>query len=293
MATNYRIFNVRLRRRIQISPSLLRCVFSGEDVAQMKHEAPDQRIKLLFAPQGSAGYAMPVSDSWYDDYLALPKSHRPVMRTYTLRALRAREREMDVEFVLHGESGPASQWAMHAQPGATLQIVAPDAHAANDSGGYEWTAGERLSQALLIADETALPAAMGILEQLAALDNPPRVQALFEVPLEGDVQRICFPFAEIHWLARNDCYAHGEPLLKAVKSQVCLPPAARLERPLLDDNIHKDERLWERAQRMDSFRAWVAGESTFVKNIRRCLINEHGLNRDLACFMAYWCQGKA
>ena len=42
-----------------------------------------------------------------------------------------------------------------------------------------------LQQALLIADETAVPAAMGILEQLAQQANPPRVQAFFEVPVAG------------------------------------------------------------------------------------------------------------
>lgn len=42
-----------------------------------------------------------------------------------------------------------------------------------------------LQQALLIADETAVPAAMGILEQLAQQTNPPRVQAFFEVPQAG------------------------------------------------------------------------------------------------------------
>ncbi len=35
MAAGYRIFNVILTRRIQVSPSLLRCVFTGPDVAQM------------------------------------------------------------------------------------------------------------------------------------------------------------------------------------------------------------------------------------------------------------------
>ncbi|CDH30831.1 siderophore-interacting protein [Xenorhabdus bovienii] len=43
-----------------------------------------------------------------------------------------------------------------------------------------------MCQTFLIADETALPAALGILEQLAQRDNPPYVQAFFEVPEQGD-----------------------------------------------------------------------------------------------------------
>ncbi len=121
MTASYRIFNVTLRRRISVTPSLLRCVFTGPDVAHMKHEAPDQRIKLMFArPDGNTA-RLPVSDSWYQDYLALPRERRPFMRTYTLRALRREACELDVEFVLHGDNGPASRWAMNARPGDTLQ----------------------------------------------------------------------------------------------------------------------------------------------------------------------------
>ncbi len=37
--------------------------------------------------------------------MAIPKEQRPVMRTYTLRALRCEQNQMDVEFVLHGVNG--------------------------------------------------------------------------------------------------------------------------------------------------------------------------------------------
>ncbi len=56
-------------------------------------------------------------------------------------------------------------------------IVAPNAAFEVDSGGYEWTPPDGLRNALLIADETALPAAKGILESLARQPHPPRVQA--------------------------------------------------------------------------------------------------------------------
>ncbi|MDI7398950.1 siderophore-interacting protein, partial [Cronobacter dublinensis] len=140
MTASYRIFNVTLRRRVAVTPSLLRCVFTGPEVAHMKHEAPDQRIKLLFARSEGETAWLPVSASWYQDYLALPRERRPLMRTYTLRALRRAACELDVEFVLHGDSGPASRWAIHAKPGDALQIVAPDGDFQGDSGGYEWAA---------------------------------------------------------------------------------------------------------------------------------------------------------
>ncbi len=289
MAAGYRIFNVVLARRKQVTPSLLRCVFTGPDVAQMKHESPDQRIKLLFDTEGEKTAKMAVSDSWYQDYLALPKAHRPLMRTYTLRELRPDALEMDVEFVLHGDGGPASRWATHAQPGDALQIVAPNAQSPEDSGGYEWLDSDNLGQALLIADETALPAAMGILEQLARKAFPPRVQAFFTVPLVADFQVQEYPFAEICWLARE----RNDDLLGTVEVNVTIPASALAREPSTEEQSFSETLLWERAREAAGFQAWVAAESTLVKNLRRTLIEKKKLNRECASFMAYWAQGKA
>lgn len=292
MAAGYRIFNVTLKRRIQVTPSLLRCVFSGDEVLEMKHDAPDQRIKLLFAAEDGSSPAMPVSDGWYQDYLALPKGQRPVMRTYTLRDLRRKEKEVDVEFVLHGETGPASSWAMHASPGAKMQIVAPNAASPEDSGGYEWIYHDGIRQALLIADETAVPAAVGILEQLARLDNPPKVQAFFEVPLASDAQRGEFPFAEIHWLSREHHAPFGAKLLEALRKYVTIPECARVADQSLEDKSLIEDAIWERAEGKHAFSAWVAAESGVVKKVRHCLIDDYQLDREVVNFMAYWTLGR-
>lgn len=45
---SYRIFNIQLKRRIALSPSLTRLVFTGPEVVEMTTLAPDQRVKLLF-----------------------------------------------------------------------------------------------------------------------------------------------------------------------------------------------------------------------------------------------------
>lgn len=91
-----------------------------------------------------------------------------------------------------------SAWAINARPGDAIQMVAPDAAYAEDSGGYEWTPPQGLRNALIIADETALPAARGILEMLARQTNPPQVQAFFEVPEQGDCANLSeFKFADI------------------------------------------------------------------------------------------------
>lgn len=288
MAASYRLFAITLKTRRQVSPSLLRCVFTGADIAQMKHEAPDQRIKLLFSEKGEFAQGLGEGNNGYQDYLALPKETRPVMRTYTLRALRRDAREMDVEFVLHGENGPASRWATHAIPGERLLVIAPDAAFGGDSGGYEWAPPDNLRQALLIADETALPAVMGILEQLAKSAHPPAVQAFIEVPHKEDIQEVsAFGFARVHWIARES-ERYGEALLNAVKAKVDVPPWAQCQTQSLASSSLLEDEIWERAEGKTPFYAWVAGESSTVKNLRRYLTGERSLDRACVNFMAYW-----
>jgi NADPH-dependent ferric siderophore reductase len=292
MSAGYRIFDVSLKVKQQISPSLMRCIFSGPDVHLMKLEAPDQRIKLLFAAQNGQLPQLIHGDDWYRDYMALSKEQRPVMRTYTLRALRTESNEMDVEFVLHGVNGPASAWAIHAQPGDAIQIVAPNGESDGDSGGYEWVPPAQMQQALLIADETALPAAMGILEQLAQQSHPPRVQAFFEVPVAADcLDVVHFPFAEIYWLPRDVGHQqlHGTLLVESVRQRVKIPEVARSAEQSLAENSLGGDVLWERAEGANSFYAWVAAESSTVKALRRYLIGERELDRAAVNFMAYWC----
>jgi len=49
---------------------------------------------------------------------------RPTTRTYTPRRFDGAARELDVDFILHGE-GPASAWAEQATLGQTLTIAGP------------------------------------------------------------------------------------------------------------------------------------------------------------------------
>ncbi len=74
---SYRIFDVQLKRRIALSPSLTRLVFSGPDVAEMTTLAPDQRVKLLFpAPDGSRPN-LSNERHWKAAHSALPADQRP------------------------------------------------------------------------------------------------------------------------------------------------------------------------------------------------------------------------
>ncbi len=288
----YRLFEVALKERRVLSPSLHRLVFTGADVARMKTEGPDQRIKVFFPLPGQDAPDVPSGEDWYARYRALADDQRPPMRTYTLRQLRAAQGEVDVDFVLHGETGPASRWATHARPGDRVVLLAPDADCAESSDGWEWKPPAGVGQVLLVADETALPAVAGILEELAAQVDPPRVLALLEVAGEGGAIALkAPPTAELMWLPRGQA-AYGQALVEAVQARLAASSAVAGE--ALDEIDVDAQILWEQSDAgvAGPFYAWVAGEAGAVMAIRRHLVRDCGLDRRALTFMGYWRQGR-
>ena len=120
----YRLFDVELLGKRMLSPHLCRLTFAPGRAAGMQSCAPDQRIKVFFPGADGKPPSLPLDDTWLAVHRTTPADTRPARRTYTIRALR--RNEIDIDFVLHGENGPASRWAIHAVPGERLQIAAPD-----------------------------------------------------------------------------------------------------------------------------------------------------------------------
>jgi len=288
----YRLFDVALQQRTVLSPSLTRMVFAAPDVANMKTDGPDQRIKVFFPLPGQDAPQVPQGQDWYARYRALPEGERAPMRTYTIRALRPEAGEVDIDFVLHGETGPASRWATHARVGDRIGLLAPDAQVADSSEGFEWKPPADVQRVLLVADDTALPAVAGILEDLARWPHPPQVQAFLEVAHEADVLPLAAPVgAQLFWLAREGA-AHGQLLQQAVQARVGPLGLRAAEQDLAEIDIDQDI-LWEQASAQGGgLYAWVAGEAGAVMAIRRHLVKDCGIDKRAITFMGYWRQGK-
>lgn len=288
----YRLFDVALKQRTVLSPSLTRMVFAAPDVANMKTDGPDQRIKVFFPLPGQDAPQVPQGEDWYARYRALPEDERAPMRTYTIRALRPEAGEVDVDFVLHGETGPASRWATHARIGDRIGLLAPDAQVADSSQGFEWKPPADVQRVLLVADETALPAVAGILEDLARWPHPPQVHAFLEVAHDADVLPLVAPVgAQLFWLAREGA-AHGQLLQQAVQARVGPFGLRAAEQDLAEIDIDQDI-LWEQASAQGGgLYAWVAGEAGAVMAIRRHLVKDCGIDKRAITFMGYWRHGK-
>lgn len=291
----YRLFQTRLLRKVGLSPHMARLTFSGADVARMRTDAPDQRIKLFFPDAAGRPSALADTPDWYARYKAQDVRTRPPMRTYTIRALRPEAAELDIDFVLHGDGGPASRWALAAAPGEPLQIMAPAADFTGEVGGFEWKPPAQPGHVLLIADETALPALAGILEALAARPSPPPTQAFVEIPDHGDTLPLArWPGLALEWLPRHG-QAHGAGMVAAAERAALPANATRQATPDRLADIDIEAQLpWERADSAaEGFYAWVAGESAAVMAIRRHLIQTRGVDRKRLNLMGYWRLGRA
>ncbi|WP_277527880.1 siderophore-interacting protein [Arthrobacter sp. ES3-54] len=265
---------------------------------------------------------------WYQEWLAMDPATRGSMRTYTVRQERldAVYPEIDVDFVLHfdaaGNGGPAANWALNAKPGDALTIIGPNNRAAHcvtaeTYSGIEWRPG-MAQRVLLAGDETAVPAISAILESLPSYMSG---HAFLEVPEAGDFLELeSDADVEITWLARGASIGrsrpHGELLQEAVRTAVPEPGWVGIKAasggagPEPDDvNVDQDI-LWETPARMDTaaigasknpdkpagalpFYAWIAGEAGTVKEMRRYLVRDVGIDRKQVAFMGYWRQGKA
>ncbi|SFF79038.1 siderophore-interacting protein [Blastococcus tunisiensis] len=299
----YRPFAVQVSRLQRLSPSFLRVTFTGPDMADFSSNGLDQRIKVILPLPGRSVVDFPADPDWYGAWRALPVEEQMPIRTYTIRALRPELGEVDVDFVLHGATGPASAWAETAAPGDEVVLIGPNARFPGPTGGFEWHPPADASCLLLAGDETAVPAICAIVETLPA---GRRARVLLEVPTAADALNVAAPSGvEISWLPRwpDDGTApapRGALLTAAVVAAVDelgdeLSPTPGVD---LDDVDVDAGILWEVPEedalprRSSGVYAWLAGEAGVVKGLRRHLVQERGVDRRSVAFMGYWRDGR-
>ena len=139
---------VTVERVERLTPRVISVTFGGAALENFGPPRPGAHMTLLFAPPG---FDMPALERGEE-------GPRPPSRTYTPRRYDPATRRLDVEFILHGD-GLAANWVQKAKPGDPLHVAGP-------GGGYDIPADA--SELILIADDTAMPAAATILEALPA-----------------------------------------------------------------------------------------------------------------------------
>ena len=294
----YRTFPVRVARVQRLSPSFLRVTFTGPDLDLFASNGLDQRIKVLLPLPGRGLADVPAGPDWYGAWRALPAERQMPIRTYTVRAVRRDPVEGDVDFVLHGATGPASAWAERAAVGDEVVLVGPDSRFQGPTGGVEWHPPADASCLLIAGDETAAPAICAIVE---SLPDGRRASVLLEVPTADDALNLAAPDGvRVTWLPRTTdgrTAPRGLLLTRAVMAAVTeladdLAPAPV---PDLDDVDIETGILWEvppEPRGPSGLYVWLAGEAGVVKGLRRHLVQEVGVPRSSVAFMGYWREGR-
>jgi NADPH-dependent ferric siderophore reductase len=294
----YRTFAVQVARVQRLSPSFLRVTFTGPDLDLFASNGLDQRIKVLLPLAGRGLVDCPMGPDWYGAWRALPADRQTPIRTYTARAVRTDPVEVDVDFVLHGATGPASAWAEEAAAGDEVVLVGPNALFEGPTGGVEWHPPADVSSLLIAGDETAVPAICAIVE---SLPEDRRAHVLLEVPTAGDVLDLAAPpGVRVTWLPRASdgrTAPRGLLLTRAVMAAVTelgddLAPAPV---PDLDDVDIDTGILWEvppESRGTSGLYVWLAGEAGVVKGLRRHLVSEVGILPTSVAFMGYWREGR-
>lgn len=154
---------------------MIRVTFSGPELAGFPEGREGANCKLMLPEPGE-------DRATFVDRLT--NGPAPARRTYTLRHYRPELLELDIDFVAHGDNGPASRWASHAQHGDFLGFAGPS----------------QVKLASYHADWYLVAAAT-----LEAMPRNAKGDALFEITSEDDRQDIDAPEGiDMHWLVHHD-----------------------------------------------------------------------------------------
>ena len=227
---------------------MIRVTLAGDELTGFSGDGPDRRIKMFFPVPGQDRPAVPRAASGGPVWPA--GEARPAIRTYTVRRFDPAAGELDVDYVLHEGHGPAAAWARDARPGSWVAVSEP---------GGRYVPDPTADFHVVIGDETALPAVATVLDALPP-DAP--LLALLEVADAGEEQDLPVAGipAAVTWVHRGG-REPGGPLAEAVRAAAF--PAGRGQ-------------------------AWLSGESACVKDLRKHLLDDRGLDRRAVYATGYW-----
>ncbi|MEH1098899.1 siderophore-interacting protein [Micromonospora sp. CPCC 205561] len=234
-----------------LSPHLRRITLTAAEIDHFGYDGPDHLVRIFLAPAPDAELHLPDSAQWWPAVQAMPAEKRPVVRNYTVRRLDVERRELDIDFVLHGDCGPASAWALRAAPGDRIGVFSDRAWYAPPAD-TEWQ--------LLVGDETAIPAITAAVEAMAP---DARAIALIEVDsAEHEIDVRAPAGVTLTWLHRGGTPAgRGDVVIRALR-ELAFPAGTPY--------------------------AFVIGESAMVTTVRRHLCVERGVAKERVYFGGYW-----
>lgn len=224
-----------------LTPNMIRVTFAGPELEGFPERCEGGNCKIMIPEDGESreSFSKRLSDG-----------PPPVRRTYTVRSFDPQKMEMCIDFVAHGDNGPASRWAARAKAGDVLGFAGPSGPKVTHFEA-DWY--------LVAADPSAIPVAAATLE---AMPRDAKGLAIFEVTSLEDRQEIDAPEGiEMRWLE----HPHPEHPSSAQEDLIrSLPwPEGRVQ-------------------------TCIAGESAVIRVLRAFLHQEKALPRADTYISGYW-----
>ncbi len=239
-------------RKAYITPHLIRVYLTSEDLALFAHTTVGINNKILIPSPGTTSIHFPKLDKKKKKKSA--KVKKPTVRTYTHRGIDLEQQELWIDFVAHGDEGPASAWAIKAQKGDCLGIMMKN---------KKKELYPKANNYLLVGDATALPVLSAILEDLPA---NAKGTCIIEVNSEADKLAIQTK-ANINFIWLYNAHPQqGSALAETVKLQE-LPQNHRF--------------------------AYIAAEYQSVKAIRKYLKKDQAWGKKEFYAFSYWKSGSS
>ncbi len=175
---------------------------------------------------------------------------QPRARRFTIRKWDEKSKLMTIDFFTHGDQGHAGVWAQNAKPGDRLQFKGPNGSYSPDSTA-DWH--------LLAGDESAIPAISASIEAMHSskiciafmvVDSPEQ-----EISLQSDAK------LKLTWLHRSKATEPEAVLLEAIKGFTF--PSGKYD-------------------------AFIHGEAAEVREIRKHLIRDRGVDKSASSISPYW-----
>ncbi|MCX2524490.1 siderophore-interacting protein [Larsenimonas rhizosphaerae] len=234
----------------RLTPRMMRVVLGGEALAGFPDDAPGGHIKAFFPRDHQHEPSLPTLTA--DGPVWPAAEERPITRTYSVRHMDCERQELAIDFVLHGDDGPASRWALSATPGDRLGIAGP---------GGPLPLLKPASRYVLAGDLTAVPAIAALLE---ALPEDATGDVFIEAVDPADTLPLAHPESiQVHWLYRETLSAGESPLLiNAVKALGITDP--------------------------EGLFGWAGGENSAVLAIREYMRHQLGMSKKQVYAVPYW-----
>lgn len=167
---------LQVKKQEFITPKYIRITLEGKEISRFKEARVGDNNKILIPHNKSQKLNLP------DGSQGLKAEKKDFsVRTYTLKALDIVANEMVIDFVMHGDAGPASAWAIHAQPGDELGVLMKTKTKPLFKPAKTY---------FIVGDHTALPVISVLLEQLP---ETAKGYAIIEVFDASDIQELKKP----------------------------------------------------------------------------------------------------